>query len=426
MHITYHPGMTTYPQNKRSVVVIGAGVAGLAAAWALHQKGFAIRVLDARTNVAQGASFANGAQLSYSHVQPLADPSVWRQLPSLLFSKSSPFAWRFSWSPAQWQWLALFALACRKSVSAQTTQQLLALGQESRQAIESMLEQTGIDCLHTQAGKLVLYPTPKALSAAQQQMAFQVQMGCEQHVLSAAEAVQVEPALLHYQSRIAGAVFTPSESVADCHLLCQHLKQWLEGQGVVFEMGQTAQRLLVSGGQVTGVQKSTGDVRADHYVLAAGAESPALLATAFPLTRSAVPVYPLKGYSVTLDVKNCQHDAPSVSVTDASRKLVFARLGSRLRVAGFAEICGHDTTVNPKRIEQMLLAVREIFPNVETEGHVQPWMGHRPATPTSRPIVGRLRGGPHNLWMHTGHGMLGFTLGFGTAKALASQLHEQE
>lgn len=417
--------MNNQQGNKPSVLVIGAGVAGLAAAWALLQRGHAVRVLEAHEDVAQGASFANGAQLSYSHVQPLADPGVWRQLPKLLLSKSSPFAWRFGWSPAQWQWLALFALACRRTVSAQTTQQLLALGQRSRQALESMLEKTGIDCLHTQPGKLVLYPTPKALHAAQRQIALQAQMGCEQHVITPAEVVKLEPALSHYQDRIAGAIFTPSESVADCHLLCQHLRQWLVAQGVVFELGQSAQRLRVNAGRIIGVQTSTGHVQADHYVLAAGAKSPALLATAMPSRSGALPVYPLKGYSVTLDVQNSMQAAPTVSVTDASRKLVFARLGQRLRVAGFAEICGHDTTVDARRIEQMLVAVREIFPGVQTEGDVHPWMGHRPATPTSRPIVGRLCGGPQNLWMHTGHGMLGFTLAFGTAETLAQQLNGQ-
>jgi D-amino-acid dehydrogenase len=405
-----------------SVLVIGAGVAGLAAAWALHRQGLKVRVVDSLAGVAQRASLANGAQLSFSHVQPLADPGIWRQLPSLLMSRESPFAWRPGWSWPQWQWLAGFAWASRRKVSEQTTQELLTLGQLSRDALEKMLEQTGIDCLHMQSGKLVLYRSTPALDAATQQMALQAQLGCSQRVLSAQETVELEPALQSYKKAIVGALYTPSESVADCHLLCQKLKLWLEQKGVLFDLNMHVQRLLSNGTSVVGAQTDSDCLKADHYVVAAGARSQSLVASLIPNAIKAVPVYPLTGYSITLNVQHCMQAVPMVSVTDASRKLVFARLGDRLRVAGFAEIRGHDDRVDERRIEQMLCAVREVFPGVSTDGDIHAWCGHRPATPTSRPVVGRLPQAPKNLWMHTGHGMLGFTLSFGTAERLASSL----
>jgi D-amino-acid dehydrogenase len=405
-----------------SVLVIGAGIAGLAAAWALHRQGLMVRVVDGLADVAQGASLANGAQLSFSHVQPLADPGIWQQLPSLLLSRDSPFSWRPEWSWQQWRWLADFAWASRRTVSEQTTQELLTLGQQSRDALEKMLQQTGIDCLHMQSGKLVLYRSAEALEAAKQQMALQAQLGCSQRVLSAQETVDLEPALQSYQKAIVGSLYTPSESVADCHRLCQKLKLWLEQRGVMFDLNMPVHRLLSNGTSVVGAQTASGCLKADHYVVAAGARSQSLVASLMPNAIKAVPVYPLTGYSITLNAQYCLQAVPMVSVTDASRKLVFARLGDRLRVAGFAEIRGHDDRVDERRIEQMLCAVRDIFPGVSTDGDIHPWCGHRPATPTSRPVVGRVPQAPKNLWMHTGHGMLGFTLSFGTAERLVSSL----
>jgi D-amino-acid dehydrogenase len=408
--------------NTSSVLVLGAGVAGLAAAWALHHQGFRVSVMDEHEEVAQGASFANGAQLSYCHVQPLADPGIWRQLPSLLFSKSSAFALRLEPSWAQWQWLVAFAWASRREVSNDTTRHLLALGLESRQALENMLVRTEIDCLHRQAGKLMLYSSKSSFAAARQQMAFQAKLGCQQQAISASEAVAVEPALRGYQQEMEGAVYTPSEDVADCHRLCTQLRHWLTGQGVTFLMGQPAQRLMGDTQHVVGVQTAKGLVQADHYVMAAGARSRALTAPVLPMASGAVRVYPLKGYSVTLDLAGCEAAAPTVSVTDTQRKLVFARLGDQLRVAGVAELRGHDMRIEERRVKQVLSAVHEVFGGVKVQGDVRPWCGHRPATPSSRPLVGQLKQGPDNLWMHTGHGMLGWTLAFGTAQRLASSL----
>lgn len=415
--------MVSYNNSTNiSVLVIGAGIAGLAAAWALHRQGFRVRVVDGNGEVAQSASLANGAQLSFSHVQPLADPGIWRQLPSLLMSRESPFALRPELRWSQWRWLVDFAWACRRKVSEQTTMELLVLGQESRDALENMLKQTGIDCLHTQSGKLVLYRSVSGLKAAKQQMDLQAQLGCSQRVLSAKETVELEPALMSYQKEIVGALFTPSERVADCHLLCQKLKLWLEQKGVVFDLGVNVQRLLSNGTHVVGAITDNDCIKADHYVVAAGSQSQSLVSSLMPNAINSVPVYPLTGYSITLNVRRCLQAVPAVSVTDASRKLVFARLGDRLRVAGFAEIRGHDNRVDERRIEQMLVAVREVFPGVSLDGDVHPWCGHRPATPTGRPVVGRLAKAPPNLWMHTGHGMLGFTLSFGTAERLVSSL----
>lgn len=405
-----------------SALVVGGGVAGLSAAWALHQQGFLVRVMDAHEEVAQGASFANGAQLSYSHVQPLADPGVWQQLPSLLFAKSSAFALRLELSWSQWQWLAAFAWACRRETSNDTTRELLALGLESRQALDDVLVRTEIDCLHRQAGKLMLYSSKASFAAARAQMAFQAKLGCQQQAISASEAVAVEPALQGYQQAMEGAVYTPSEDVADCYRLCTQLRRWLSEQGVTFLMGEPAQRLRGSTQHVVGVQTAKGLVQADHYVMAAGAQSRALTAPVLPAASGAVPVYPLKGYSVTLDLAGCEAAAPMVSVTDTQRKLVFARLGDQLRVAGVAELRGHDMRVDDRRIAQLLSAVQEVFAGVKIQGDVRPWCGHRPATPSSRPLVGQLKRGPGNLWMHTGHGMLGWTLAFGTARRLAANL----
>ena len=399
------------------VCVMGAGIVGLATAWQLERQGHAVTVID-RSQAGAGASGGNGAQLSYSYVQPLADPGIWRQLPKLVLSPGSPLKLRPQLDPLQWRWAIEFLAACNTGTSQRTTAALLALAAESRDGFEAMRTDVAPDCDFSTTGKLVLYSGMAGLAGAERQIALQRSMGSVQRLVSPEECVAIEPALTAYRAHIAGAVHTPSECAADCLKVCQELLRVLGARGVRFLLDTEVCGFDVRAGRMMALRTSAGDVAADAFVMALGTASHRLgrqLGTYLP-------VYPLKGYSITVEVDDAATAAPRVSVTDSARKVVFARLGSRLRVAGMAELVGHDDRIPSDRIESLVAATRAVFPQASRFETLNPWTGMRPATPTGQPIIGRRAGAPSNLLFNTGHGALGFTLAFGSARRIQATL----
>ena len=399
------------------VCVLGAGIVGLATAWQLVQQGHAVTVID-RAAPGAGASGGNGAQLSYSYVQPLADASIWRQLPKLLLSPDSPLKVRPQLDPLQWRWGLAFLAACNARTSRDTTARLLALAAESRHAFERMRAELAPDCDFSATGKLVLYASEAGLAGARAQVELQRTMGSVQRMVSPQECVALEPALASYAGQIAGAVHTPSECAADCLKVCEALALALQARGVRFVLDTEVHGFDVRQGRIAAVRTTGGNVPADAFVMALGTASHRLART----LGTWLAVYPLKGYSITVDVDPAPGAAPRVSVTDSARKVVFARIGGRLRVAGMAELVGHDARIPAARIETLVAATRAVFPHASAMTGLQPWTGMRPATPTGLPIIGRLPGAPRNMLFNTGHGALGFTLAFGSAQRVAAAL----
>jgi D-amino-acid dehydrogenase len=399
------------------VCVLGAGIIGLATAYALRRAGHEITVID-RAAPGSGASGGNGAQLSYSYVQPLADPGIWRQLPRLLLSPASPLKLRPRLDPQQWLWGLQFLAACNGPRSRASTAWLLSLAASSRQAFDSMMKEEKLDCDFSATGKLVLYSSAEAFAGAKRQLLLQRQLGSVQEAVSADRCVGIEPALEKYHRQIAGAIYTPGECAADCQKTCDSLLTILQRDGVRFLLGTSIDQLVVRGNTVVAVATSQGPVETDHYVLALGAQS-SLMARALGVR---LPIYPLKGYSITVELDQAASAAPSVSVTDSARKVVFARIGSRLRVAGMAELSGYSTTVPPAQIASLRASTQALFPGCSSFAELSPWAGMRPATPTGLPVIGRHASGPDNLLFNTGHGALGFTLAFGSASRIQAML----
>ena len=408
------------------VCILGAGIVGLAAAYELHQAGHQVTVVDKAAHGGMGTSMGNGAQLSYSYVQPLADPTIWKQLPKLLFNEDSPLKFRLQADPHQWKWGLQFMAACNAERSATSTRTLLQLAAVSRQRFEAMqtrLQRDGLaDWDYSTTGKLVLYPTQAGVESARHQLDVQSKLGsAPQRIVSPQEAVALEPALAAYQPQFAGAVHTPSECAADCYKVAQQLEAWLRQNGVQFIMGTTIQGLRREGGadgSIVAVHTSQGDISADQFMVALAFDSVALCK---PLGID-LPVYPLKGYSLTLDVAQHAGKAPKISITDSARKVVFARIGERLRVAGMVELVGNDLSIPQDKIQSLCDSTQAIFPGCSDFAQVHPWAGLRPATPTAVPIA--KQAGARNLWINTGHGALGFTLAFGTAAQLAAQIQQ--
>lgn len=393
------------------ILVIGAGIIGLTTAWQLTQDGHRVSVIDRNPAVGAGASFANGAQLSYSYVAPMAAPGVLAALPKWLLSKDSPVRYVPSADPGQIAWLLRFLAACTDATSATNTAKLLRLAQLSRTRLHAMIAATGIDFQHRRNGKLVIQSSDASQAAAVAQMRLQAAMGCEQQALTPAECIALEPGLESVAGRLRGGILTPSEEVGDCHALCLGLQAVLRAQGVVFHLGTEA-RLAKESGRLVGVDTAQGRIEADLTVLAAGVASLALGRQA----GLSLPVRPIRGYSISPQI-TASNRAPVRSITDTARKTVYAPLGDRLRVAGFAEIGGSDTRHLPARAATLSAELAAIFPGACTAADLRPWAGLRPATPTAVPIIGRCR--VPNLLLNVGHGALGFTLAAGSAQILA-------
>jgi D-amino-acid dehydrogenase len=398
----------------KHVCVIGAGVVGSATALALAREGMAVTLIDAADRPGQGASRANGAQLSYSYVEPLATPSALRALPGWLLSRDSPLSWQPRWQWSHWRWLAAFIRACTQARVQQTTEALLRLSFLSRDVLARWQHEQPLGVQVRQAGKLVIHRDAAKRDAAQRQVDWQARFGCRQQVLDADACRQHEPALAHDRSPIAFGIWTPDEAVTDAQQLSQALA---EASRARWRMDTRVAGFVQRDGRVHAIRcvdagGAEREIEADAFVVSAGPGAAALLQ---PLGLH-LPIEPIKGYSISLQVANAAR-APQVSVTDAARKLVYARLGEQVRIAGFAELRGADLRIDPRRIAAMLQAATDTFPGAFQTGDPQPWAGLRPATPGSRPLIGATR--VDGLWLNTGHGALGLTLACGSAWLLA-------
>lgn len=407
------------------ICVLGAGIIGVTSAYRLLQDGHEVTLLDALARPGAGTSQGNGAQLSYSYVAPLADPSIWTQWPHYLLSADSPLTFRPKADPAQWRWLFSFLRACNTDRVRRSTIDLLQLAFYSRTELHRIQAVVPFDFNHRIAGKLVMYSDPADLASARRQVAFQAQYGCKQEVIDAARCLEIEPALAESKRPWVGGVYTPDEEAGDCARFCQSLVNVMQSQpGFRFLPSAEVTRVNMSGTAVRSVQAGAGVVDADVFVLALGAQSAAFARQAgFNLS-----LYPLKGYSITvpLDTAAAQEAAPSVSITDIAKKIVYARLGDRLRVAGRVELVGMDAGIAPGVIDELARGVSELFPGciraVEA-GRLSPWAGWRPATPSGVPVIGPSP--VPNLYLNIGQGALGWTLACGSAALLAAQIGQR-
>jgi D-amino-acid dehydrogenase len=374
-----------------------------------------VTVLERNDAVALETSFANGGQLSYSYVAPLASPSVIPKLPPWLLRRDSPLRFRPELDPDQWRWCLEFLAACNQRTADLTTERLLRLAFYSRDLMHELVRTQPIDFDYVQNGKLVVHTQRESLESATRLMEYQRKLGAEQRALDSRETVALEPALASMEERICGAIYTPSEDVGDTFKFCNELKRLMTtGENpVAYRFGVEIERLLPWHGRLMGVETSAGVLEADAYVLALGTNAAWL---AKPLGVR-LPIYPLKGYSLSLPVTN-DAAAPRISVTDFKRKVVYARIGGELRVAGMADLAGRRAVIDAERVDQLVTEVKNTFPDATDFSTLRPWCGMRPATPRGTPVLGATpRHG--NLWLNVGHGALGFTLALATGRVAA-------
>lgn len=398
------------------ILVIGAGIIGMTSAYALVRDGHSVTVVDGADQAGVGTSQANGAQLSYSFVAPLADAGVLRKLPVWLTQRDSPLHLRLRADPAQWRWALSFLRACRRDTADRTTAELLQLGLHSRRLMHELVAREGLQFDFASSGKLLVYQDRQAYSAARILMDYQSGLGSQQQALSQAECLALEPALGDIAARVVGGIFTPSEDAGDCLALCGALQGRLAREpGVRFHFGTRVESLRTEAGRIVAARTSAGAIEADGYVIANGVGAQALSRGVGldPL------IYPLKGYSLTYQLTAASH-APRTSLSDVHNKVVYARLGDRLRVAGMVDIGARSTSVDARRIAGLKAQVRRYLPRLNEAGAPIEWAGLRPARPDSKPLIGAT---PYrNLWLNAGHGALGFTLATGSAGVLADRI----
>lgn len=399
------------------VIVLGAGVVGTASAWYLARAGHEVTVIERQGTAGLETSFANGGQVSASHAEPWAHPGVPAQLLQWIGREDAPLVFRPRAEWRQWTWGARFLFECLPFRNRENTRQLLALALYSRRLLRELRRDVALDYDQLARGILAFHTDDRAFQRAADQTERMRHHGCAAEVKTAEACIAIEPAMRHAADRIVGGIYTPDDESGDACKFTQQLARRAAEQGVRFEYARTIKRIAVEGGRVSGVvlADATGHddpVSADAYVVALGSYSPLVLA---PLGIS-VPVYPLKGYSITLPL-DAGDEAPTVSLTDVAHKLVFSRLGDRLRVAGTAEMDGYNTEVNDARCEAIARRALDLFPGTGHPARAEFWTGLRPATPSNVPCVGRTRF--PNLFLNTGHGTLGWTLACGSGQAIA-------
>jgi len=392
------------------VIVIGAGVVGMSTAYYLTERGCSVTVVDRADNVADGASHANGGQLSYSFTDALARPSFIAQLPRLL--RGADPGSRIRWSPRLAAWGMRFLSHCTSRRAADNTLALLSMALRSAELMRELRATLDFDFAYRPAGKLVLLADDSELAAASRNTALKRSKGCDVELLDPGAAMALEPALAGLSRPIAGAVYSRNDEVADARLFCEGVRRHLESTGLArFRLGARADGIRVERGRATGVT-GTVDERGDAVVVCLGAWSPGLLRTAGVASH----IYPVRGYSITLPPGT---GAPSVSITSLRDRIVFSRLNGAMRIAGFADFTGFDTGGDAERVRTLAEVARGVLPTAADFAacDARAWGGFRPMTPDGRPRVGASR--VPGLFLNTGHGMLGWTLACASASDAA-------
>ena len=403
------------------VIVLGSGIIGTASAWFLHQAGHDVTVVERQPGPSQETSFANGCQISVSHSEPWANPSAPRKILKWLGREDAPLLYRFRPEWLQWEWGIRFLLECSPARTSHNIRQCMAMSDFSLRTLRALRAETGIeyDCLTR--GIMHFYTDQQDFEDSHAGAKLMTSLGCARNSIDADEVVRLEPALAGIRDKIVGGDFTASDESGDSRAFTVGLAERAAGKGVEFRYNTSATRLLTVGAgaaaRITGVEVI--NAQGQHEVLTADAFVVTMGSFATPFLKPLgihLMIYPAKGYSATYPVKN-PNAAPYVSLIDAGNKLVFSRLGDRLRVGGTAELNGYGRELNSVRCEALTRRTRELFPDACDYDQPNYWTGLRPMTPSNIPYIGKTKFG--NLFLNTGHGTLGWTMGCGSGRAIA-------
>jgi D-amino-acid dehydrogenase len=400
------------------VIVLGSGVVGVTSAWYLVQLGHQVIVVDRQPEAALETSFGNAGEISPGYASPWASPHVPLKVVKWLTMKHGPFIFRPKPDPAMWRWMFQMLGNCTDAAYARNKGRMVRLAEYSRDCLIDLRTTTGISYDERMLGTLQLFRTPQQLAGVEEDTRVLDRFKVPYEVLDQAGCVRAEPALAHVQDRFVGGLRLPGDETGDCHKFTQALAAMAAAAGVTFLYRTTIDRIVTEGDRVTGVATSAGVLTADRYVVALASTSPILLR---PLGLD-LPVYPVKGYSLTLPITD-PDCAPVSTVMDETYKVALTRMGDRIRVGGTAEISGYNTTLSLKRRGPLEKSVNDLFPRGGDLARASFWTGLRPMTPDGTPIVGATRYA--NLFLNTGHGTLGWTMSCGSGRLVADLVSER-
>lgn len=397
------------------VLILGSGVIGVTSAYYLARAGHEVTVVDRQPEPALETSFANAGEVSPGYSSPWAGPGVPVKAVKWLLMKHGPLVVRPNLDPVMWVWLLKMLRNCTSARYAVNKSRMIPIAEYSRDSLRDLRRDIGIQYDERSQGTLQLFRSQQQLDGTGEDIAVLKQYGVPFEVLSREGCIAVEPALAGVKEKFVGGLRLPQDETGDCHMFTQALAKHAEALGVRFMFNTGIDRIVTDGTRVSGVATSAGMMQADAYVLALGSWSSRLVA---PLGIS-LPVYPVKGYSITVPIKDAS-GAPESTVMDESYKVAITRLGNRIRVGGTAEISGFSTKLYDARRATLDHSLTDLFPRGGDLSRATFWSGLRPMTPDGPPVIGPTQYA--NLHLNTGHGTLGWTMSCGSGRVLADML----
>ncbi|WFU74016.1 D-amino acid dehydrogenase [Bradyrhizobium sp. CB2312] len=397
------------------VLILGSGVIGVTSAYYLARAGHEVTVVDRQPEPALETSFANAGEVSPGYSSPWAGPGVPVKAVKWLLMKHGPLVIRPKLDPVMWVWLLKMLRNCTSARYAVNKSRMIPIAEYSRDCLRDLRRDIGIQYDERAQGTLQLFRYQAQLDGTAEDIAVLKQYGVPFEVLSREGCIAVEPALSGVKEKFAGGLRLPQDETGDCHMFTQALAKHAQALGVRFMFNTGIDRIVTDGARVTGVVTSAGMLQADSYVLALGSWSSRLVA---PLGIS-LPVYPVKGYSITVPIKDAS-GAPESTVMDESYKVAITRLGNRIRVGGTAEISGYSSKLYDARRATLDHSLTDLFPRGGDLSRATFWSGLRPMTPDGPPVIGPTQYA--NLHLNTGHGTLGWTMSCGSGRVLADML----
>ncbi|NUA26052.1 D-amino acid dehydrogenase [Cupriavidus basilensis] len=397
------------------VLVLGSGVIGVTSAWYLARAGHEVTVIDREAAPALGTSFANAGQISPGYASPWAAPGVPLKAIKWMFQEHAPLSIKPDGTLFQLQWMWQMLMNCSAERYAVNKERMVRLAEYSRDCIVALRADTGIAYEGRQQGTLQLFRTAEQLDGAAKDIAVLKQAGVPYQLLSREELAASEPALAAVSHKLTGGLRLPNDETGDCQLFTRQLAAMAEGLGVQFQYNRSIDGLLTKGDAVTGAMVGGEPVMADVVVVALGSWSTPFVKNFLP-GFSNLPVYPLKGFSLTVPMTNADR-SPVSTVLDETFKVAITRFDDRIRVGGMAQIVGYDRTLDPAKRRTLEHVVTDLFPGAGDVSRASFWTGLRPMTPDGTPIVGPTP--VKGLWLNTGHGTLGWTMACGSGKLLS-------
>jgi D-amino-acid dehydrogenase len=398
--------------SAMKIAILGGGIVGVTTAYALAQDGHEVTVIDRQPLPANETSFSNAGMVAPGHAYTWASPRAPKILLRSLWRDDTALRFRFSTDPRLYTWSLRFLRECNAASAARNTANKLRLCLFSQAQLQRTVDATGIDYHRVTGGAVYLYRDKALFEAGMRNTRVLTDLGLRLDAVDPAQAARIEPALETVKDQLAGAIFSPSDESGDCHVFANRLAAIAAGLGVRFRWNTQIRAIAAAGDRIERVITDQGDIVADGYVLALGSYAP-LAARKLGVN---LPIYPVKGYAMTLDVRG-RNRAPILSGVDEQNLVAWSRLGDRLRLTATAEFAGYDTSHKPADFAHMLKVARQLFPDAADFERPVYWAGLRPMTPKGTPILGQAT--HRNLWFNTGLGHMGWTMSHGTARITA-------